>query len=221
MKEEHKEIDPFINNFVSVYTFEALVHTEHETQELIWESRIGIDRKRLLFTVMNGIQVRIGSFREFFIRFPESKSLTIKHSVKVLWNGERKQAKLLEILKPQENQMHAPLVRVELMIAEKKYQVEECPTLTDAIWGLAETIGNDIDWWLMTCHHCIYSYPNFGWETEDRDELQCYRDKPDQFKEIQSKGKASGQGARSGGQYYVNAFHYCAGWKPLKSTQNT
>ena len=207
--------DP-IQSFSSFNKFWAIHHTERGEQTLLWESRTTTDEKRTLYTILNGQEVHVNSINEFLLTHSKCLSLSIPHDVQVLWNGKSQSAKLTETFSLQSESISV-VINLCLVIDNSRYETEECDTLTDAIWELEERIGGGIKWWMQTCYHCLYSRPAFLVPVSDRDEMRCYRDVPDAFEEVKRQGKFASISALQAGHYFVDAFHSCAAWRPLKS----
>jgi len=186
---------------------------------LLIEMRISAEGKILLFTVVNGQQIRSSSIQEFVLSHPDCLSLSIGHSVNILWNKAIERAELYEIYVPVHSGHNLIRVKVRLIVGNTTHETEACETLTEAVMELKELTSPDAEWWIQTCHHCIYSYPAFlgpGWD--DRDQLRCYRDTPDEFVQIHQKGqKFVSSDTMYAGNYFVHAFHTCAAWRKPKA----
>ena len=202
-----------IQPFASFNKFWATHRTQHGEQTLLWESRRTIDEKQILYTVFDKDEVRVSSINDFLFAYPKCLSLSIKHNVNVLWNGELKHATLSEIFSLQSEPLRCVL-KLCLAIGDTRYETEYCDSLTDAIWDLDEIINDNVTWWLQTCYDCIYSRPAYLFPVSDRDEMRCYRDVPDAFEEVKNQGKFASNSALHAGHYFVDAFHSCAAWKP-------
>lgn len=201
------------NMFVSINLFETVSQTDNGSQILLWESRITSDGYRLLFTRIDGIDVRVNSIYDFMLQRPSYSPLEIRHSVSLLWNALSIQAVLVEILILDINDKLAPIhTKLRLETFDKIYATDDAISLTEAIWELHELVGEEADWSLQTCHECIYGWPAFRGPISDRDELRCFRDSPDAFAEREIKRKFASEAAFQAGDYFVNAFHTCAAW---------
>jgi hypothetical protein len=86
--------------------------------------------------------------------------------------------------------------------------------LQDAIWELQEQTEKLASWWFRTCYHCRYSGQARSYALSDR-EYWCYRDVPEAYEEIRSRGKYASSAARFAGDYFVDAFHMCSAWQPV------
>jgi hypothetical protein len=211
------ELPVYLRNFVAASAFEAVYITEQGEQTLLVEVRRKPDGKMLLFTVVDGQQVREGSIQEFILTHQACKSLCIRHTVHVLWNSTPKTGELLEIFVPEQDVSRGISVRLRLTIASTAYETDACATLTEALMELDDVIGSETDWWLQICHDCYYSAPAFLFPVDDRDDLRCYRDAPDVVAEVRDKGKFASPEALYAGSYFVNAFHTCAAWRRRKT----
>ena len=201
--------------FASFNKFWAICHTEQGEQTLLWESRITVDQKHDFYTIFDDQEVHVNSINDFLFTHPKCLSLSVPHDVQVLWNGKSQFAKLTEIFSLQPEKPSV-VIRLSLDISDLSYLTGECDALTDAIWELEEIIGESTKWWIQTCYHCAYSRPAFLVPMSDRDEMRCYRDAPEAYKEVKLRGKFASTIALHAGHYFVSAFHSCAAWKPLQ-----
>lgn len=158
-------------------------------------------------------------FARFYIAL-KCLSLSIPHTLYVLWNSVPKAAELVETFVPAPASPSFVNVKLSLVVDGNVYETEACDTLTDAIWELDEAIGEEIEWLLQTCYDCLYSRPAFLTPVSDRDHMRCYRDVPEAFAEVRRQGKNASAEALHSGHYFVNVFHTCAAWQPGKSSSD-
>ncbi len=210
-----EKLPEYAINFVSSHVQEAVYRTEHEEQIVLLESRQSPTEEEILFTIINGQEFRASSIHELVYALPSLVSLSLSHSVRLLWNGFIKKAVLVEIFTPSHTQ-RPPLadLQLRLIIDDKSFQTTACDTLQDAVWELHELIGDEVKWWLYTCYSCQYSGYARDYLVSDR-QYWCYRDVPEAVSEIQAIGRAHRLRARWSGAYFVDAFHTCAAWRPL------
>ncbi len=202
-------------NFVGVSAVEAVYHAAQVSHRLLLELRRSADGTMRLFTEIGGQQIQARSIHEFILARSDCKSLAIPHRVRVLWQGVPRVADLLEVFIPRHDEAANIHVQLRLDMEGSTYETEPCATLSDAVRELRERFPADTEWWLQTCHHCAYSSPFLlgpGWD--DRDDLQCYRDAREALAEVRWMGKFAGYDTLHAGDYFVNAFHTCAAWRP-------
>jgi hypothetical protein len=203
-------------NFTAFSIYEATYRTEQGEDTILLEFRTMPNEQQVLFTVIDNKQIRADSIHELVYSLPSLVSLGIPHSVRLLWNGNIKLAKLIETFRPSQDIEYPSFasLQLRLVVDNKTYETALCNTLQDAIWELQEMTEAEAAWWLRTCYHCQYSGQARDYALSDR-EFWCYRDVPDAFAEIQAKGKYASREARQAGRYFVNAFHACAAWRLL------
>ena len=177
------------------------------------EMRQNKDGAITVFTLVDGEPVRAASLHHLVYEHPEWKILDVPHDVHILWNGTPIKVVLHEIFGPAIDQYVS--IRVQLNIEGISYETELCRTLQDAYWELQEMVApNTLR--LQTCFDCYFSWSAItggGWD--EHDELVCYRDAPlEAITEIHQRAKFASEGAEATGQYFVNAFHRCAAWRP-------
>lgn len=211
-----KEQFSYGRNFVIARSFEAIYRTRLGEHVLLWESRTPPSGNALFFTVLDGQEIRVGSIHEFIQQHPECISLSIHHTMHVLWNGVSKKAGLDEIYVPDRTGRAYAMIKLRLVIDSAEFETEECSTLADAALELEEIIGSGVEWCLQTCFECDYCSSAFPSPASDRDDLRCFRDDPEAFMEVKRKQKFASAEARFSGHYFVNAFHTCAAWRPLR-----
>jgi hypothetical protein len=208
----------FTAKFADFRVHTATYRTQQGETTILLEIRMMANEEHLLFTMVGDQEIRVGSIYELLHTLPSLVSLSIPHEVHLLWNGEIKQAELTEIFRPRPS-VGYPLfaaLQLRLAIEDRNYETSLCNTLQDAVWELQEITKAQADWWLRTCYHCQYAGQARDYATSDR-EYWCYRDVPDAFAEIQVKGKYASQEALFAGNYFVNAFHTCAAWRPIQA----
>jgi hypothetical protein len=207
-----------MTKFADFRVYTAAYQTEQGETTILLEFRTTANEEHLLFTMVGDQEIRAGSIHELVYTLPSLVSLSISHTVHMLWNGEVKQAELTEIFRPRPNVGHSlfAALQLRLVIEGRNYETSLCNTLQDAVWELQEITEAEADWWLRTCYHCQYAGQARDYATSDR-EYWCYRDVPDAFAEIQAKGKYASREALYAGSYFVNAFHVCAAWRPIQT----
>lgn len=209
-------IESFYNTqrFISVHTYYARYRTQQSEQIILLETRTKSDRSRQIFTIINDEQVRATSIQALLLMRPDCKSLSISHEVSVVWDNSIKNATLIEIFSISQS-LGQVSVSLVLEIDGISYSTSECVSFTEAVDELREITGHDKVWRLQTCFDCRFSRPAFLDPTDDREELRCYRDAPEAFEDVQARSKFASQEALSAGDYFVDAFHKCAGWQSI------
>lgn len=203
--------------FVAVRAYEAVYETRESAQSVVIELRAKSDSTHLIFTIIDGTEVRASSIQSLVLKRIDCVSLTLIHQFSVLWNSTVKKAILKEaFIRDTDISSYVP-VKLSLIIDGETYTtIERCDSFTEAMQELHERVGTEIQWRLQTCFDCEFCWSAFLYPTSDRDELRCYRDAPEAFKEIQTKRKFSSQDAIRAGHYFVHALHTCAAWSPLQ-----
>lgn len=209
-----REQSDYKRNFASFHVQEAIYRTEHKQEEILVETRMTALEDQLFFTIVNNQQIRASSIHKLVHLLPSLLSLDIKHSIRLLWNDEKRRAEIEEIFRPRQTSQNSLLAssQLRLTVDNKTYETTICDTLMDAIWDLQEIIQSKAEIWLYTCFHCQYNGHAMNYLVGDR-EYWCYRAVPEAFAEIRAKRKAASQSARFAGKYFVNAFHTCAAWQ--------
>lgn len=208
---------PYDKGFVSVSAFEVTYRTENEAQILLLESRVDTDENRLIFTIINGTEVRASSIFDLVLKREDCISVSIVHNFSIWWNDASKKVEALEVIGRSNNVSYPIYVKLTLRVDNMLYESTEADSLEEAIRDLEEISGLAAPFWFQTCIHCDFSYPAFSGLTSERDELRCYRDAPiESFAEVKAKKKYASPEALSSGNYFVKAFHRCATWQPCK-----
>jgi hypothetical protein len=212
------EMNEVYKNFIGANNFIAIYNTLTDTLLLLCESRVLADGQQVFYTNVDGSEIYANSIHDFVRNDTKCISLSIEHPVYVGSKGETNEAILTEQFIRAENDNIAPIhFKTILSIGDKLYESDECDTLTDSIEELLEILGKDQRCRLQICHCCNFSWPAFLHPVSERDELRCFRDAPvDLFEEVLAKGKFASKNARFSGHYYVNAFHRCAAWQPIR-----
>jgi hypothetical protein len=218
------EVPDYFKNFAAFHVYEAIYHTVEKVEQILLEVRSFANEETSLFTIINDQPVRVGSVHELVYSRPELISLSISHVVRLLWNDEMKKAEIVEIFSHSQDPGHPQVASLQLRlnIEGKTYETTICDTLQDAIEELHEMTRAEAQWLLYACYSCRYSGYARDYSVSDR-EYWCYRDVPDAYEEIKSKGKYASSAARFAGNYFVDAFHMCSAWQPviLISDQHT
>ncbi|MBX3065730.1 MAG: hypothetical protein KF726_22320 [Anaerolineae bacterium] len=205
-------------SFVSTHWYDAIYETPVEQISIIFEERIQADRSSLIFTRLNdGREIRASSIPDLVITNIDCISLSIKHEISVWWNGKTEKGQLEETFARSQEDSSNTSVTLVLNVRAGQYTTTACESFTEAMFELHNITPQEISWRLQTCFDCKFSYPAFTDPTSDRDELQCHRDAPLAFQEVQTKGKYASLAALHAGDYFVNAFHTCAAWELIQS----
>lgn len=210
------EVPDYFKHFAAFHAYEAIYRTVENEVQILLEIRSFADERELLFTIINSQPVQVSSVHELVYSRPELLSLSIPHSVRLLWDGTVKKAEIVEVF----SQSHHPdypqvaSLQLRLNIEGKTYETAICDTLQDAIEELHEMTSTEAQWWLYTCYSCRFSGHARNYSVGDR-EYWCYRDFPEAYDEIKSKGKYASSARRFAGDYFVDAFHMCSAWQPI------
>lgn len=212
-----REFPSYANNFASFRVYEAIYRTAQKEEEILLEFRGSANEEELVFTVIDNRPIRVGSIHELVHMLPELVSLSIDHSVRLVWNGEIKKVKLTEIFSHSQDPNHPQVasMQLRLVVDGKSYETTVCDTLTDAIWELRELTEKVAEWDLYACFNCEYAGHAQEYSNSDR-EFWCYRDVPEAIAGIHAGVKYANQKARFAGRYFVDAFHTCAAWQPRR-----
>ena len=217
-----QELPDYITGFTNFRIHEAIYQTKDKKETILLEFRLTVLEEDILFTVIDGKQIRVETIHHLVQALPALVSLSIPHSIRLLWNGVIKQGELVEIFSPSQDPKH-PLIaslQLRLTLDDQTYETTICDNLQDAVQELEEMTEAEAQWWLCTCYHCHYSDHNRLYSLSDR-EYACYRDVPEALAEIRAKGKIASPEARRAGKYFVDAFHTCAAWKPAQTAPAT
>ena len=201
--------------FVSTRVYTAVCQRNGKEELILIESRQSELEKTLVFTVVDGKQIRIGSMLELVQSLPLLESLSMRHIIRVLWNNEFRDAELVETLVPSRvaDDTSLPSLKLALVLEGKTYETTLCDVLTDAYIEMHEMTEDVAAWRWCTCFCCRYARHARFYSNSDR-QYWCYRDVPDALAEIEAKGKSASSESRFAGNYYVDAFHTCAAWQP-------
>lgn len=207
----------FADRFVAAHAFDAVYRTNEGEQDLLLEVRTMANSTTTIYGMVQGQEIRANSINQLVWALQGCISLSINHSISVLWNGTIKKAELLEVLTPTAD-VNGISTSLRLAVDGATYETEPCHTLTDAEAELYDIIGPDIHWRLRTCFGCSFSRPAFLTPASDRDDLRCYRDAQQAFAVVRRAGKFASFDAYYAGDYFVTAFHSCAAWQPIDTT---
>lgn len=202
------------NRFISSRYYRAKYKSDSGEEEIIIEVRANAIDEFKFFSIVMGEKIVASYLMQFAMLLPNLISLEIPHSLQVMWSNNIYEAQLLEIFQVTETDSDSKscTLRLELKVDQQVFQTEPCDTLQDAVWELDGLIGDQIQWQLRTCFHCYFSGHARDYITGDR-EYWCYRDSSI-YPERRNQWKSVDPKIRFDADFYVNAFHTCAAWRP-------
>src|SRR6478672_2190226 len=83
--------------FMSASSFKAVIRSNKGNEPVLIEMRKRFDGSWKVFTVVANEIVHTSSLQELLLTGPPGHELIITHEIRVLWNGESRQAQLHEI----------------------------------------------------------------------------------------------------------------------------
>lgn len=201
--------------FISFQVYDAIYLTDEGEEHILLEQRQRYDRSFLVYTQIQGREIRANSIHELVISQPDCLSITINHNVPIIWDTISRQVILQETFSPDPTQVTKIAINLKLIVDDVTYESTENDCVTEAWQELHEEIDPHINWHLKTCLSCNFTRPAFLFPTSDRDEHRCYRDVSEAFTEVQEKSKFASRKARYAGDYFVSAFHRCSAWEKI------
>lgn len=215
-----REFPSYWRSFADFGVTEAVYRTSEKEEEILLEFRGSANEEEMLFTIIDGRPIRVGSIHQLVSSLPELVSLTIEHSIRVVWEGQVKRAQLTEIFTHSQanDSVQPPNVRpaslqLRLVVDGKTYETTVSDSFSDLVQELKELTEGEGKWRLRTCRDCRYAGQPHLYSASER-EYWCYRDVPEAIADLEVNVKFANMKARFEGRYFVRAFHTCAAWQP-------